>query len=127
MVRPNKILQKLQNDFAGRWRADMIRTFVQCIHSNINRVLSWQFEHAFKTLLESGFARLFRTVFTLSMELRKNSPAFFGVIGELYEDGSQQAPDVTFVSIPEVKVVVHDQSSTGCPQFLDILDDSRTS
>jgi len=29
--------------------------------------------------------------------------------GGLYEDESQQAPDITFGSIPEVKVVIHDQ------------------
>jgi hypothetical protein len=45
----------------------------------------------------------------------------------LYEDGSQQAPGVTFGSIPEVKVVIHDQGRTGFLDVLDILNDSRTS
>jgi hypothetical protein len=42
--------------------------------------------------------------------LRKKVPARIRVVNKLEEEGSQQAPDISFGSILEVEVVVRDES-----------------
>ena len=55
----------------------------------------------------------------------KNIPATVGIVTELEEKGCQQAADIAFRSIFEIKVVVCDQCWTGPSRVLDVLNNSR--
>jgi hypothetical protein len=55
----DKVFNKVENLFAGRWRPNVIWTFVQSIDNDIRRDLSWEIEHVLQTLCEHNVTRLF--------------------------------------------------------------------
>src|SRR5229473_147089 len=57
--------------------------------------------------------------------MRKKVPTTIRVVNKLQEEGSHQAPDISFGSILEVEVVVCDQCRSQFSHLLDVLDDSR--
>ena len=59
VLRLHEVLDKAQNPLTSGWGPDVIWTFVQRINNDIGGELSWEIEHAAKTLRESGFAWLF--------------------------------------------------------------------
>ena len=54
----------------------------------------------------------------------KNIPATVRVVTELEEKGRQQAADVAFEGILEIKVKVSDQCRLGLSRGLDVLNNS---
>ena len=62
MIRLDKVPNKAQNPLTSGWGSGVIWTFVQGIDNNVCRDLTWQIEHAIKTLRERGVAWLFRPI-----------------------------------------------------------------
>jgi hypothetical protein len=60
MVGLDKVFHEVQNLFTSRWGTG-IWTFVQSIDNNVGRALSvsWEIEHALKTLCKRCLARVF--------------------------------------------------------------------
>jgi len=49
-VKVNELVHELENLLSWRWDAGSIRAFVEGIHNDVNRGLSWGREHTFEAL-----------------------------------------------------------------------------
>jgi hypothetical protein len=109
MLPSGQILHKTKDLFSSRWGPSVIRAFIECVHDDVNRDLSWEFEHRFETLCKCGLAGLFGAITTIRVESRKDSPAIVRVVTKLSEKGRQQATNVALGDILEIEVIVCDQ------------------
>jgi hypothetical protein len=69
--------------------------------------LTWEIEHVVKTPRQRS--------------LRKKVPARIRVVNKL-EEGSQQAPDISFGGVFEIEVIVRDQRCSRFSNMLDFLE-----
>jgi hypothetical protein len=83
---PGKIVQNLKDLFAGRWRFCGIRAFIQCIHDNVNWLISSEFDHVTQTMRGCRLTGLCPPIMKSRIKFEKNTPTTVRAITELDEE-----------------------------------------
>ena len=109
MVRKEKVLDEIEDLFAIRWCSRGIWTFIQCIENKVDRDLPWEIDHAPKTFDERELTGLFKAIATCFVQFMEGIPVTVRVASQLQKEGSQQAPDIAFGNIFEIKVIICDE------------------